>query len=507
MSRRAAFAHPRALATTLVMAVLLSAWWVAAQGTKKAPAPVSNLAPVAAGQISSSDVEGIVRAAAARKQAAGGYTAKRFALTENDITPNTQSDEIEPSYDPTGRFIVFTSNGIDSNGDKRLDTTGFSVGGKYHVWIMNRDGTGQAQLTGLTTNGPLADVNFTQSHPSFSPDGNRIVFKAQGLRRTVDADGNVSNDTTQAGNLFVLTIQDLNTPANNPIEQITSFLQGEVNGPNWGGSTSSIVFAHSGNVDGDVLDTAGNFDIFKIPSTGPNANPNSLQRLTGGAKEANPADRPATNLNPAFSVITPSSQIYFSSTRINNAGNNARRIWLMTGEGNLKRQITDPTARVAGQATDNDDYPAPSLSVGGTFAERVGFQSNSLIDGTDNTPDLNVWSVNFITRATPTPVPTNTPVPPPPPALNVNNYGGVQSGGGGEVKSFTLNGNPNGNFINTNVAGSPANGNQLEGIVYGPDANGDGFAEVFISVRNANKVNRYDGRTGVPFGVGANPYR
>ena len=205
-SRRAAFAHPRALATTLVMAVLLSAWWVAAQGTKKAPTKVAAAGSVSHShkEISSNDLEGIVRAAAERQRqtSSSGISAKRFALTESNLTPSTQSDERQPSYNPTGAFIVFKSNGVDTNGDGRLDATGFSAGAKYHIWIMNRDGSQQRQLTGLTTTGPFADVNFDQDHPAFSPDGNFIVFAAKGLRKATNADGTVVEDTTQTGNLF-----------------------------------------------------------------------------------------------------------------------------------------------------------------------------------------------------------------------------------------------------------------------------------------------------------------
>ncbi len=500
-SRRAAFAHPRALATTLVMAVLLSAWWVSAQGTQKEAAKPAASGASASSQVSSNDLEGIVRAAAARQRAASsGFSAKRFALTESNITPGTQSDERQPSYSPTGAFIVFKSNGVDANGDGRLDTTGFSAGSKYHIWIMNRDGSQQRQITGLTTTGPFADVNFDQDHPAFSPDGNFVVFAANGLRKSINADGVVTEDTTKAGNLFVLTL------SSSSIEQITNFQSGQINGPNWGGATSSIAFSHTGNLDNDALDTSGNADIFQITQTGQN-----LRRLTGGVREINAADRTASNLNPAFSLITPSTQVYFSSNRTNSSGNNARRIWLMNGDGNSKRQITNPTARPSGAATDNDDYPAPSLNQG-NFQERVGFQSDSLIDSSDNTRDLNVWSVNFSTQATPTPVPTNTPLPPPPASLNVNNFGvaapdAASTTTGGQVKTFDLNGNPNGdatgNFIDTNATNAAgANTNKLEGIVYGADANNDGYPEAYVSNRSLNRVERYDGRSGQPFGIG-----
>ena len=487
-SRRAAFAHPRALATTLVMAVLLSAWWVAAQGTKKAPTKVAASSSAAAsnGQISSNDLEGIVRAAAERnRQASSGFSAKRFALTENNLTPSTQSDERQPSYNPTGAFIVFKSNGIDANGDGRLDATGFSADGKFHIWLMNRDGSGQRQITGLPGIS-FSGVGFDQDHPAFSPDGNFIVFAAKGLRKATNADGVVVEDTTQTGNLFVLTLRDLS------VEQITNFQTpgAQINGPNWGGSTSSIAFSHNANVDNDALDTTGNFDIFLISQAGQN-----LRRLTGGTQEANAADRTASNLNPAFSLITPSTQIYFSSTRTNSSGNNARRIWLMNGDGNFKRQITNPAVRAAGAAIDNDDYPAPSLNSNG-LQERVGFQSDSLIDASDNTRDLNVWSLRFSTQATPTPVPTNTPLPPPPAALNVTSFTD------GTVDAYSLNGFPLGPFINTNPATGAAN--NLEGIVYGPDVNGDSYPELFVSNRTVgrNRVERYDGRTGQPFGIG-----
>ena len=42
------------------------------------------------------------------------------------------------------------------------------------IWVMNRNGSGQ---TNLSNTGGLLNSNFDDSNPSFSPDGQRIVFE------------------------------------------------------------------------------------------------------------------------------------------------------------------------------------------------------------------------------------------------------------------------------------------------------------------------------------------
>jgi hypothetical protein len=318
--------------------------------------------------------------------------AMRFALTERDLTPNSPSDEREPTYSPSGEFIAFTSNGADANGDGLID----SINGqsKRHIWIMNRDGSGQRQITGLTTGGPNADVSADQSMPAWSPDGNQLVFIGNGFT--------TSPDTRRASNLFVARpFEDGNFAVAGPqppVEQRTFFTSGGAQGVTWGGGSLNIAFAHTGNLDSDPDDALSDFDIFTI---NPSGQPNTLRRLTGGSMESVVADRVADDKNPAFSLRN-ASQLYFSSKRTNNTGTTKSRIWLMNQDGSSKRQVTDPAVRPKSDPNaDEDDYPAPSLettdSRGNSFSERVAFHSNSFIDTSDTTHDQNVWSLNFST--------------------------------------------------------------------------------------------------------------
>jgi Tol biopolymer transport system component len=61
----------------------------------------------------------------------------------------------EPFWSPDGKAIVF-------------DRQKFGAAFRSQIWIMNRDGSGAHRL--------LADPFFVDLNPSYSPDGNRIVF-------------------------------------------------------------------------------------------------------------------------------------------------------------------------------------------------------------------------------------------------------------------------------------------------------------------------------------------
>lgn len=66
----------------------------------------------------------------------------------------------EASLSPDGSKVLFVA---DRDGDPAIDSR--------HIYVMNRDGSGEVQLT----DGPLSDYS-----PSFSPDGSRIKFSRKG---------------------------------------------------------------------------------------------------------------------------------------------------------------------------------------------------------------------------------------------------------------------------------------------------------------------------------------
>lgn len=85
------------------------------------------------------------------------WTMKADGVSPTQLTTSTDSDDIQASWSPDGKYIVFSSDmSKDSNGNKNFD-----------VWVMRADGGG---VTQLTTNGS------TDFWPAFGPDGKTVFF-------------------------------------------------------------------------------------------------------------------------------------------------------------------------------------------------------------------------------------------------------------------------------------------------------------------------------------------
>jgi hypothetical protein len=498
--RRAAFAQPRALVAAAAVMLGGSGWWAVAQNAASSSAPVSSepaLKAKASGKASLKNIPSLVEAygnSRAQAAAAGldvnasastvsasaisagsASTTRRFPLTEVDLTPNTPSDEREPAYSPGGDFIVFASNGTDSDANGVLDNRAPASGAKYHLWMISRTGSNLRQLTGLAGG---TDANRSQRNPAWSPDGNQIVYSDE------------SNSTTSQ--LFVLEpFTDVNTTTSGiqPRFEQRTFSLGQKLRPTWSPNGQQIAFAT--NRDPRNSSALPNFDIFSIE---PSGNLASVLRLTGGPTDT--AGDAASDLNPAFSLVG-SNALYFSSTR--GAPSGGRRIWIMNVNGDNKRQITDPQQRPAGSATNIDDYPAPSLTsklsnfnpAGSAFTERVAFQSNSKIDSTDTTNDFNIWTVTLNSAA------STGQQSPTVGAVMVGSYSTD------EVKQFDSS---SGAFVSNFVTdGDTAEASHVKGIAYGPDVNDDGTQDLFVARPDAGggdgDVRVYDGNTGADLGV------
>ncbi len=84
---------------------------------------------------------------------------------------NSTASESGPKWSPDGTKIAFARGG--------------------EIWVMNANGTGQTQLTALSTT--------TESQPAWSPDGTRIVFTSGTQLRVMNADGSGQQLLTDLG--------------------------------------------------------------------------------------------------------------------------------------------------------------------------------------------------------------------------------------------------------------------------------------------------------------------
>lgn len=422
-----------------------------------------------------------------RTTSAIGTGQSGFNLVETDLTPNSPSDEREPVTSPGGDFIAFTSTGADTNGDGQLDS--LSNGSYRHIWIMNRDGSGARQLTGLNGN---VDVARNQTHPTWSPDGNQIAYSDE------DTNDNNSEPGQLGSQLYVVDALDTSpVPSQRTFFQEENGVPAQVQSPAWAPSGLSIAFVT--NYDGRQSATDGNRilptrDIFSIA---PDGTTNSLTRLTGDSGD--PGGDLSDDDHPAWASRN-TNLLLFSSNRDANGlltGLNAggRRIWRIFSDGTGPNPVTDPLQRTNGQGSDVDDYPVVSTAGGSftgaggatkTVGETLAFQTNTFLDDTDQADgaqgrDLNVWSLS----------------------LNTNNYTATES----RVFVSSYDDNKVTGVNTTTLQPSatvprlPTNGGDLnspEGIAIEQDSSGTEY--VYVSDRGRGQVDRFIEASGASAG-------
>jgi len=413
----------------------------------------------------------------ARTSDLAGNGRSGFNLVETDLTPNSPSDERQPAVSPSGALIAFISTGTVSNGQlKGVNTTG-----KFHLFVMNRDGSSVRQVTGLSAslNGTTGDISRNQSRPSWSRDGNQLTY--------------IDEDPTDPASTQ-LWIVDALTPNSTPTQR--TFFPGLKGAPAFAPTNLSIAF--STNYDARATTATANRQLAgrSIFSVSPSGSPDTLTRLTGDPTN-DPGGVGAVDENPAWALVN-TSVLFFSSNR-DNKGLLAqgRRIWKINADGTKPAQISDPTQRPNGLASDEDDFPATSLTNSfnnARIGEEVAFQTNSYIDASDAADgargrDLNIWQLPVDSRSfQPQPVITE-------PRVYISRYGADGPDGDGiyVYNTSTLKPSDVVPFIQLNAGRSQ----DPEGLVLN---NG----ELFVSDRGTNSIDRFkefDG-TGDP-GVGA----
>ncbi|HSR30384.1 MAG TPA: DUF885 family protein, partial [Anaerolineae bacterium] len=232
------------------------------------------------------------------------------------LTNKPDSTESEPAWSPDGTRLAFVSN-------ERPNLMTFS--GRFQIWVMNADGSGQRLLT---------EIGGTNSSPDWSPDGSKIVL-----------------DSTRDGNLEIYVID---ADGSNPVN-LTQHPAHD-HSPDWSPDGARIAF---------VSDRDGNQEIYVM-----NADGSGQTRLT---------DRVGFDKSPVWS---PDGQYiaYYARDEQNNT-----EIYRMRADGSERIRLThhsnfDGFPAWKPWARDSASEPAsvltgqPSHATGAIPAEQPAFE-------------------------------------------------------------------------------------------------------------------------------------
>ncbi len=168
-------------------------------------------------------------------------------LSNTQLTTQTASQQIEPSWSYNGAKIAYASNAAQTPSA----TT-------WEIWTMNADGTGQAKLTSQSPSWAIA--------PAYSPVNDDIVFVSD-----KDASGGSSiwkwdSATSTATEIYDSTGRDGDaSPAGFPATLGTALNLppgAGISKPAWSPDGSKIAFS---------TDQSGNIDIYVMDADGTNA--------------------------------------------------------------------------------------------------------------------------------------------------------------------------------------------------------------------------------------------
>jgi len=175
------------------------------------------------------------------------------------------ADSISAVWSPDGGKIAFESRrALDPTSDARNSND------TDNIWVMNADGSAATPLSNLTA--AFAD----SAHPSWSPDGSKIVFDSE---RALDLSDNANTNLT--GNIWVVNADGSGATA------LTAVTASSSSGTAvWSPGGDKIFFASRNALDGSNAGIFA-FNIWVVNADGTGATP--LTTLTAaGVNTAQP---------------------------------------------------------------------------------------------------------------------------------------------------------------------------------------------------------------------------
>jgi TolB protein len=198
------------------------------------------------------------------------WMANRDGSNPHPLVNWAGSIQTSPDWSPDGQYIVFSSDRDSQH---------------FDIWRIGADGSNIIRLTSLGDN----------SHPRFSPDGTKILFKTNRMGRH---------------DLWYMSVDGS--------DQRTSGLPSTVPTPNWSPDGSAVVYSKCAGIpkSGSIQDMECNLFTYRF-DTG------VIKQLTSGK---------VRDSSPDWGTLG----IVFSSER-----DKVDSIWMIDGTGANLRQITD----------------------------------------------------------------------------------------------------------------------------------------------------------------------
>jgi Tol biopolymer transport system component len=224
------------------------------------------------------------------------YTMNADGSSQARLT-NATGNDASPAFSSDGSRIAFESSRPSSNpSDPSIDR---------EIWVMNADGTSQAQITHNTS---------TDTEPTFSPDGAKVAFTSN--RQAVD--GTTDRD---------IWVQDLANPKNDPVNLTNS--PGDDETPSWSPDGTKIAFRSDRPVGSST-----DFDIWVMNADG-SGTPTNLSNASAG-NDSSPSWSPDGS-KVAFDNLSPSGP------------SSVGEIFAVDATGNNLTQVTDPESHPGNQ--------------------------------------------------------------------------------------------------------------------------------------------------------------